>query len=103
MKKRSCARFLWRRECCCAASLGTFGLEKSHASRARNLFWKDFCSFPDWFLMVCKCLWKLLFGRHRQKLSQSGNVDAMGIRKLNAPRPGGDGSAIKSEKGEGLK
>ncbi len=31
---------------------------------------------------VRKCLWKMVFERHRQSTPQSGNVDAMGIGKV---------------------
>jgi hypothetical protein len=41
-------------------------------------------AIPELRRIVRKCLWKLLFIRHRHSLSQSGNVGAMGICKVPA-------------------
>jgi hypothetical protein len=38
--------------------------------------------FPTARSPLRKCLWKLLFDGYSQNPSQSGNVGAMGIRKL---------------------
>ena len=45
-------------------------------------FAEAFLHSPESYPKPRKCLWKLLFDRHRQISSQCGNVGAMRIRKL---------------------
>jgi hypothetical protein len=65
--------------CFCAPGQGTMAL-----GRCRDCFLEQGSEIPELRRIVRKCLWKLLFIRHRHSPSQSGNVGAMGICKVPA-------------------
>ena len=65
--------------CFCAPGEG-----RTTLGRCPDCFRERGSEIPELRRIVRKCLWKLLFIRHRHSPSQSGNVGAMGICKVPA-------------------